>query len=84
MVKLEELPQTKKEIELDQNGNPISEPVKDVPAEKPTFVKQKLTEEEKEERKLAKEPQPENVIYGINISTPDRIKITDINVNVNE
>lgn len=81
VVKLSELPQTKKQVEVDQNGNPISEPAKNVPEEKVPFVRQKLTEEEKEERKLAKEPQPENVIYGINIATPDRIKIVDINTN---
>ncbi len=38
-----------------------------------------LTEEEKEERKLAKEPQPENVIYGININVDKKEKITNIN-----
>ncbi|MDD3303937.1 MAG: PolC-type DNA polymerase III [Clostridia bacterium] len=41
----------------------------------------KLTEEEKEERKLAKKPQPENVIYGIAITATEKIKITDINTN---
>ena len=47
--------------------------------EKPAFVpRPKLTEEEKEEKKLAKEPQPENVIYGINIQTQDRVKIKDL------
>ena len=41
-------------------------------------VRPKLTEEEKEERKLAKEPQPENVIYGINIQTQEREKVCDL------
>ena len=37
-----------------------------------------LTEEEKEERKLAKEPQPENVIYGVVIRSNDRVKISEL------
>ena len=37
-----------------------------------------LTEEEKAERELAKEPQPENVIYGINIQNPETTKIEEI------
>ena len=44
-------------------------------------IRQKLTPEEKEERKLAKMPQPENVIYGINITTAEKIKVEDINTN---
>lgn len=44
-------------------------------------IRQKLTPEEKEERKLAKMPQPENVIYGINITTTEKIKVEDINTN---
>ncbi len=37
-----------------------------------------LTEEEKRERELAKEPQPENVLYGINIQEPQITKIENI------
>ena len=44
-------------------------------------IRQKLTPEEKEERKLAKMPQPENVIYGINITTTEKIKVENINTN---
>lgn len=49
-------------------------------SEKKEFTpRAKLTEEEKEERKLATLPQPENVIYGIEIKVPDRVKVIDIN-----
>lgn len=84
MIKLCDLPQSKINVELDQNGNPVNMPnvtVGQSGNDKKTFVRPKLTEEEKEERKLAKQPQPENVIYGINITTSDRIKIKDINTN---
>jgi len=83
IVKLSDLPTKPKEVILDQNGNPIDVPVynNNIPDAKIPFTRPKLTEEEKEERKLAKEPQPENVIYGISIATQDRVKVVDININ---
>ena len=49
------------------------------PKEKPKFVpRAPLSEEEKKERELAKEPQPENVIYGVNILNPVITKIDEI------
>ena len=44
-------------------------------------LRPKLTEEEKEERKQARKPQPENVIYGVNILETKRVKVVDINTN---
>ena len=47
--------------------------------QKPKFVpKPPLTEEEKKERELAKSPQPDNVLYGVNIQNPIITKIEDI------
>ncbi len=77
MVKVEELPkleETKGGPNINtsngkgfQNSGALSHP-----------VRQKLSEEEKEERKLAKAPQPENVVYGIEVRNKDITKITDL------
>ena len=40
-----------------------------------------LTEEEKAERELAKQPQPENVIYGIDIKDPQITKIENVELD---
>lgn len=45
---------------------------------KPYQKRAPLTAEEKVERKLMKEPQPENVIYGIQIRTEERVAIANV------
>ncbi len=87
MIKLEEL------ISISNNNGEISNNSSNTPKTqnsysnvggKKEFKKRPpLTPEEKEERKLAKQPQPENVIYGINITTDQRIRMIDINVTMN-
>ncbi len=50
---------------------------------KSTFTKRPpLSEEEKEDRKRAKEEQPPHVIYGVDILTDKREKIADLNPNM--
>ncbi len=72
MVKLEEL------INISSNSVGAMNPNK--ADKKPSFVKRPpLTEEEKEERKRAKEEQPERVIYGVDILTDKREKVVDVN-----
>ncbi len=47
--------------------------------EKPKYTpRAPLTDEEKKERELAKEPQPDNVIFGINIQSPIVTKVNDV------
>ena len=76
MVKLEDLNDAFKQ-ENAANDN-IQNPVP-VLKEKPKFVpRPPLTIEEKKERELAREPQPENVIVGINIQNPIFTKIEDV------
>lgn len=49
------------------------------PQEKKAFTPRKpLTEDEKLDRKLAKEPQPDNVIYGVDIRDKNIKKIVDL------
>ncbi len=73
MVRLEDLSTTFNTF----SDNEASPSVK--PKEKPKFTpRAPLTEEEKKERELAKEPQPDNVLYGINIQNPLLTKIEDI------
>ena len=56
--------------------NTISTPP---PQEKKAFTPRKpLTEDEKLDRKLAKEPQPDNVIYGVDIRDKNIKKIVDL------
>ena len=74
MVKLEDL------NSAFQSENNVSNNVQQhLPQQKPKFVpRAPLTEEEKKERELAKEPQPENVYYGVNIQNPVLTKIEDV------
>lgn len=77
MVKLEDLAEAFKTENNDQSGatNNATTPNK----EKPKFVpRAPLTEEEKKEREMAKEPQPENVYYGVNIQNPVITKIEEV------
>ena len=77
MVKLEDLAEAFKTENHDQSGatNNVTTPNK----EKPKFVpRAPLTEEEKKEREMAKEPQPENVYYGVNIQNPVITKIEEV------
>lgn len=76
MIKLEDLASA-----FAESSSPITNNVSkiNVPQEKPKFVpRAPLTEEEKKERELAKEPQPENVLFGINIIDPTITKVEDI------
>ena len=58
------------------NSTPVPNNVGD---EKKAFVPRKpLTEEEKLDRKLAKEPQPDNVIFGVDIRDKNIKKIKDL------
>ena len=52
--------------------------VSDQKAPKEAYKKQTLTDTEKKERKMAREPQPENVIFGVNILNPNIIKVADV------
>ena len=74
MVKLEDLTEefkTENVQSLPQTNNNVKE--------KPKFIpRPPLSEEEKKERELAKEPQPDNVYYGINIQNPVITKIEDV------
>lgn len=73
IVKLEDIPNR-----TFQNSNDSSNNKKvDIPKE--AYRRPPLTEEEKEERKLAKNPQPENVIYGVNITTTDIKRVDEVN-----
>ncbi len=78
MVKIEEISNVSRDIngKSDKPFNNQSQGIN-----KPNeFVKRTpLSAEEKEERKLAKEPQPENVIFGIEIKTDKKEKINNIN-----
>ena len=71
IVKLEDIP--------NRTISNIGEKAKSVEIPKEAYRRPALTEEEKEERKLAKNPQPENVIYGINITTTERQKVDEVN-----
>jgi len=74
MIKLEDLNEA---FKVENNANPINQ-VNTVP-ERPKFVPRvPLTEEEKKERELAKEPQPDNVLFGVNIINPVITKIEDV------
>ncbi len=66
IVKLEDIP----------NRVVSSSKIEETPKE--LYRRPKLTDEEKNERQLAKNPQPENVIYGIDIKTNERKKIDEI------
>ncbi len=67
--------------EYDNVATTNPQPVKQ---EKPKFIpRAPLSEEEKKERELAKEPQPENVIYGINIIDPVITKVEDVEAGEN-
>lgn len=80
-VRVADLPQHQFPDHPVEQGN-IPTPPMAAGGEKGAYpMRPKLTEEEKEERKLAKQPQPENVIYGIPITTPERIKVEDISTN---
>ena len=75
IVKIEDL---NKEFNISESGKK-DEKVINVQKEKPKFTpRPPLTEEEKKERELAKEPQPDNVLFGINIQNPVLTKIEDI------
>ena len=75
IVKIEDL---NKEFNIIENEKK-EEKVVNSQKEKPKFTpRQPLTEEEKKERELAKEPQPDNVLFGINIQNPVLTKIEDI------
>ena len=75
IVKIEDL---NKEFNIIENEKK-EEKVANSQKEKPKFIpRPPLTEEEKKERELAKEPQPDNVLFGINIQNPVLTKIEDI------
>ena len=74
MVKLEDLTEefkTENVQSLPQTNKNVKEKTKFTP-------RAPLSEEEKKERELAKEPQPDNVYYGINIQNPVITKIEDV------
>lgn len=74
IVKLEDIPN--RNIVSRENSNTNTQ-APEIPKE--TYRRPALTEEEKMERKLAKSPQPENVIYGINITTTDIKRVDEVN-----
>ena len=80
VIKLDDLVSRKSNEQQATSPAVVSSQVKNT-SENKFPIRQKLTPEEKEERKLAKMPQPENVIYGINITTTEKIKVEDINTN---
>ena len=80
VIKLDDLVSRKSNEQQATSPAVVSSQVKNT-SENKFPIRQKLTPEEKEERKLAKMPQPENVIYGINITTAEKIKVEDINTN---
>ncbi|MEG1058561.1 MAG: PolC-type DNA polymerase III [Clostridia bacterium] len=45
------------------------------------FKRPPMSEEEKEDARKIGSPQPENVLYGVNISTTERIKVQDVTTN---
>ena len=78
MVRLEDLDTGFKVEENPETVAPKAAPAP-APTEKPKFVpRAPLSEEEKKEREMAKEPQPDNVLFGINIVNPVFTKIEDI------
>lgn len=80
VIKLDDLVSRKSNEQQATSPAVVSSQVKNT-SENKFPIRQKSTPEEKEERKLAKMPQPENVIYGINITTTEKIKVEDINTN---
>lgn len=80
VIKLDDLVSRKSNEQQATSPAVVSSQVKNT-SENKFPIRQKLTPEEKEERKLAKMPQPENVIYGINITTTEKIKVENINTN---
>lgn len=80
VIKLDDLVSRKSNEQQATSPAVVSSQVKNT-SENKFPIRQKLTPEEKEERKLTKMPQPENVIYGINITTTEKIKVEDINTN---
>lgn len=80
VIKLDDLVSRKSNEQQATSPAVVSSQVKNT-SENKFPIRQKLSPEEKEERKLAKMPQPENVIYGINITTAEKIKVEDINTN---
>ena len=71
MVKLEEL----ENMPTNSVGNERKKK-----EEKPAFVKRPpLSEEEKQDKERAKNPQPSHVIYGVDILTDERTKVVDVN-----
>ncbi|MDO4282010.1 MAG: PolC-type DNA polymerase III [Clostridia bacterium] len=74
MVRLEDIPN--RAVTKSENAEVSKPKTNEVPKE--IFRRPQLTEEEKQERKLAKSPQPENVIYGVNIQTTERKRVDEV------
>ena len=81
MIKLEELAKYNQTPALNHDSlNVTKSTTSNKNEEKPKYTpRPKLTDEEKKEVKEAKNPQPDNVIYGVSIQTKERVKVKEIN-----